>query len=311
MLDVLSGFATIWVVIGVGALIARLGVLDETGEAGLNRLSFAVGMPALMFITLSRADVARIFSTNVLVALMAIAVTIVLYLVAAAVRFHGRAGHRVIGTFCSCYVNANNMGVPIAAYVMKDTSWVAPLLLIQQGVLQPIGLTVLDLLETRRSGRASSWLRNVSTPLRNPMTLGVLLGLAFNLLHIPVPGLAAQTLDMLGGLAVPCMLIAYGISLSRGLRFDLTQRAETIYVCALKLFIQPFAALVFSRLLGLDRQTALAAVVLAALPTAQNVFVFSSRYSTATRFSRDVILITTVLSIATMAGFVALVHLIW
>lgn len=311
MLDVLSGFATIWVVIGLGALVARLGVLDEAAEKMLNRLSFAVGMPALMFITLSRADVARIFSTNVLVTLAAVGVTIAAYLLACAVHFHGAAGHRVIGTFCACYVNANNMGVPIAAYVMKDTSWVAPLLLIQQGCLQPIGLSILDVLESRRSGRASSWLHNVSTPLRNPMTLGVLLGLVFNLAGIPVPRLAGDTLDMLGGLAVPCMLIAYGISLSRGLHFDLSRGGETIYVCVLKLFVQPLAALGFSWLLGLDRTTALAAVVLAALPTAQNVFVFSSRYATAGRFARDVILITTILSIVTMAGFVALVHLIW
>ncbi|WP_091967803.1 AEC family transporter [Propionibacterium cyclohexanicum] len=311
MFDVLSGFVTIWVVIGVGVLVARLGVLDESAEKVLNRLAFAVGMPSLMFVTLSRANASRIFSTNVLVGLIAVGVSILAYLLASYLRPRASTGHRVIGAFCACYVNANNMGIPISAYVMKDTSWVAPLLLMQQGLMQPIGLSILDLLETRRAGRASSWLRNMTTPLRNPMTLGVLLGLVFNLAHLPVPRLVGDSLDLLGGLAVPCMLIAYGISLRNGLHFHLDEGAETLYLCVLKLFVQPLAALAFAWLLGLDQATALAAVVLAALPTAQNVFVFSSRYGIAQRLCRDVILITTLCSIVTIAGFVALVHLIW
>jgi hypothetical protein len=35
----------------------------------------------------------------------------------------------VIGTFSSAYVNAGNLGLPIAAYVLGDASLVAPMLL--------------------------------------------------------------------------------------------------------------------------------------------------------------------------------------
>lgn len=307
----LSGFTTIWVVIGLGMLLAQLRVMDTAGEFVLNKLSFTLGMPALMFVTLSHADVARIFSKNVIVALASVIISGGLYLVLARIRWHPHAGHSVIGAFCSCYVNANNMGLPIAAYVMKDTSWVAPILLMQQGFLQPIGLSVLDLLETRHSGRTASWISNATVPLRNPMTIGVLSGLVVNLAGFRVPQLAESTLSMLGGLAVPCMLIAYGISLRCGPKLQMRHSSETITVSAIKLFVQPFVALAFCLLLGVNRETALAAVVMAGLPTAQNVFVFSSRYATAEGFARDVILVTTICSIATIAGFAALVHVIW
>ena len=53
-------------------------------------------------------------------------------------------GDTVIGTPARAYVNAGNLGLPIAAYVLGDVALVAPTLLLQMLVLQPIALAVLD-----------------------------------------------------------------------------------------------------------------------------------------------------------------------
>ena len=126
MLDVLRGFTTIWVVIGVGVLVAHLGLFGRDAQRMLSRFAFFIGLPPLMAVTMYRADLERIFSVNVLVSIGAILVSSGLYLGSCLLRARlaGRArpgpSHLIIGTFCSAYVNANNMGAPIAAYVMKD-----------------------------------------------------------------------------------------------------------------------------------------------------------------------------------------------
>ncbi|WP_316668674.1 AEC family transporter [uncultured Propionibacterium sp.] len=314
MLDVLSGFATIWAVIGVGAAVAHLGVLGQDAQRLLSRFAFFIGLPPLLFMMMSRADLGRIFSLNVVVSIGAILVSAGLYLGSCLLRArlagHERPGlgHTVIGTFCSAYVNANNMGVPIASYVMKDTGWVAPVLMIQVIVLQPLGLSLLDADDARRTGGRTRLLHNASTPFRNPMTIGVLLGLAVNLLGRTPPALVADTLDLLGGVAVPSMLVAFGISLRLGPPPGRENRGETLLICALKLLVQPVSAWVLARVLGLDLATTLAVVVMAGLPTAQNVFVFSSRYGTSVSLARDVIFITTVCSIPAITLYAALVH---
>ena len=48
MEGVLEGFLTIGSVIGLGALLAHLGVLDDQARVVLSRLSFFVASPALM-----------------------------------------------------------------------------------------------------------------------------------------------------------------------------------------------------------------------------------------------------------------------
>lgn len=314
MLDVLSGFTTIWLVIGVGVLVAHIGFFGAEAERMLSRLAFFVGLPPLMVMTMLRADLERIFSRNVIASIGAILVSGCLYLGSCLVRAtladrpRPGASHLVIGTFCSAYVNANNMGMPIAAYVLRDTSWVAPVLMTQVIVLQPLGLSLLDADNARRTGQPTSVLRNLSMPFRNPMTIGVLVGLGANLLGWTPPPLVADTLDLLAGIAVPAMLVAFGISLRLGPLPGREGGAETARICVLKLLVQPAAAWLLARLLGLDLPTSLAVVVMAGLPTAQNVFVFSSRYDTDVRLARDAIFITTICSIPTIAGWVALVH---
>ena len=55
----------------------------------------------------------------------------------------------MIGTLCSAYVNAGNLGLPIAAYVLGDAALIAPMLLMQLLVLQPVALAVLDTVTSR------------------------------------------------------------------------------------------------------------------------------------------------------------------
>jgi malonate transporter len=58
-------------------------------------------------------------------------------------------------------------------------------------------------------------------------------------------------------------------------------------------------------LLGLTGPALLAAVVTAALPTAQNIFVFASRYRRGEAFARDTIVLSTAVAAVTLIGVVA------
>ncbi|MEL4357477.1 MULTISPECIES: AEC family transporter [unclassified Luteococcus] len=307
MTGVLGGFFTIWSVVGVGWLLAHLRILDTSSQLVLTKLSFFAGSPALMLTMMASADLKRIFAQNLLVSVLATVATGLLCL--GLLRWvlrepDGRrpgVGHTVIATFCASYVNAGNMGLPIAAYVLHDVTWIAPLLLVQVAVLQPLGLAFLDIDAARDGGQRSSWRRNAMMPLRNPMTLGVLTGLALNLTGANIPNFLDVPLTMLGGLAVPTMLIAFGVSLRLG---PLPGKGplwhETLVLSGLKLFVQPLLALVLARLFGLDRVTTMAVLVLAGLPTAQNIFSHAVRYQRQVVLARDVVFITSIASIGTI-----------
>ena len=305
MQGVVEGFATIGVVIGLGVLLAQLGVLDLAAQRMLSRLSFFVASPALMVTVLGRADVTSVLSRSLVATASAVLVCAVLYLLAARLVWRKPAADTVIGTLSSVYVNAGNLGLPIAAYVLGDAALVAPTLLMQLLVLQPLALAVLD---HAVSGRGFSVARALTRPLTNPLTVGSLVGLALAVSGVELPGAIEDPLVLVGGMAVPSMLLAYGISLRLGPRpGNGTSALEVGYISVLKLGVQPLTAYVAGRfVLDLDAKALFAVTVLAALPTAQNIFVHATRYRRAEVLARDSIFVTTLLSVPAIATVAAL-----
>jgi predicted permease len=301
---VLEGFATIIVVIALGALLAQLRVLDLGAQVVLSRLAFFVASPALLVTVLADTDVTEVFSGNLAASFAGVVVAAGLYVVSARLLLRRELAETVIGALCSAYVNAGNLGLPIASYVLGDVALVAPVLLMQLLVLQPLALAVLDHAVSTGPVRVG---RLLTQPLRTPLTVGSLVGLALALTGVDLPPAVHDPLALVGGMAVPAMLIAYGISLRLGPRPGHgSTPGELAWIGALKLVAQPAAAYATGLLLGLDDAALLAVTVLSALPTAQNIFVHATRYDRAVVLARDAIFLTTVLSVPAIFVITAL-----
>jgi malonate transporter len=302
---VVEGFATIIAVIALGWTLARVGLFDLTAQQMLSKLAFFVASPALMVTVLSEADVAQVFSSNLVATVAAVVVVVVVYAVLARFVFRQGLADTVVGALSSSYVNAGNLGLPIAAYVLGDAALVAPALLLQMLLMQPLALTILDsaVAESRLS-----WWQVLSRPVRNPLTIGSIIGVLLSVTSTPLPRVVHDPLALVGGMAVPGMLIAYGISLRLGPRPGTGDRPAHLWtIIGLKMVVQPLVAYTVARFaLGLEGPELLAVTVIAALPTAQNIFVIASRYGRAQVLARDAIFASTLLSVPAVALIAAL-----
>lgn len=294
MQGVLNGFATIGVVIAVGAFLAHLRVVDLDAQQVLARLAFFVASPALMVVTLSRADVHQVLSANLVASVAGVVAAAGTYGLLARFVWRRRLGEGTIGALSASYVNAGNLGIPVASYVLGDAAFVAPTLLLQLLVLQPLALGFLD--ADARAGEPHHWGRLALRPLQNPLTVGSLVGVLLSVTGWTLPTFVGAPLGLLGDLAVPAMLIAYGIALRLGPGLGRGgSPSELVTTSALKLLVQPVVAwFVASVVLGVHGHALLAIVVTSSLPTAQNIFVHATRYDRATVLARDTILITTI-----------------
>ncbi|MEU6468939.1 AEC family transporter [Streptomyces massasporeus] len=295
MQGVLSGFAVIAVVIGVGYLIGRRGYLGDGGREVLTKLAFHVASPALLFTTLAQADLSVIFSDRLLVTAMSTAAAAGVFVAVGAARGWG-VGRTTIGALCSSYVNSGNLGIPIAVYVLGDASLVAPVLLFQLVGVTPVALTVLDLAS---GGEKRPLWQRLLTPLRNPIALGSLAGVAVSASGLTVPGPLMDPLTLIGNMSVPAVLLAFGISL-RGSTLPLrgTERAPVLLAVALKSVFQPLVAYALAAgVFGLRGALLLDVVVTSALPAAQNLFTYASSYRVGEVLAREAILLSTVLAV--------------
>jgi predicted permease len=192
----------------------------------------------------------------------------------------------------------------VAFYVLGDAALSAPIVLLQLLIFAPIALTILDV-QTRG---ATSLGRILLQPITNPIIIGSVLGVIVAVTGLNIPEPVMEPFRIVGAAAVPIILIAFGMSLhgQRPLAAG-TARRDVILASAIKLALMPAVAWVFGAFVfHLDRQLLFAAVLLSALPSAQNVFNYAQRYGTAVVLARDVVLITTVLSVPALVVVAAL-----
>jgi len=300
MTGVLEGFSIIWVVIAVGYLVGRTGVLGEQGRNVLSRVTFFIASPALLFTTLAESDPVAVLGPLLWVAAISAALTALVYYLATARWLKRSASERIIAAMSASTVNSANLGLPIALYVLGDASFAAPIILFQLALYQPINLAMLDATTSRH--RTTPLALLVATA-KNPMIIGSMLGLVVALTGFSLPSIVLEPIDLIAGASIPCMLMAFGISLvgSRPLEKKSGRRADVLIGTAAKLVIHPALAWVLAYLaFGLRGEMLVASVIMAGLPTAQNIFVTASRYNHGVTVAKDTVLITTICAIPLM-----------
>ena len=297
MSGVLAGFTVIFVVIAIGYFLGRSGTLGDHGQFVLGRLVFFVATPALLFDTLAGSDLSVVFSPILAVAAATAFAVAGTYLVIARIWLRRPLPELVVGALASSYVNATNLGLPIAVFVLGDASFVAPLVLFQIMIFSPIALTVLDISTMRRG---ASRLETITAPFTNPIVLAGAAGLAVAVSGWSPPEALMQPFQLIGGASVPGALLAFGLSLHgvRVLEKGTSPRRDVALASVLKICVQPLLAYLLAHFaFGLDGHELFAIVVVSTLPTGQNVFVYADRYGRGTVLGRDAAVVTTLAAI--------------
>jgi len=295
MIGVLQGFAIIGFIIAVGFVVGRFRILGEHAPYVLSRLVFFVLTPSLLFTVLADADVHVLFSSRLLVSALAAIACFAIFALVALLVFRRRLPEVVIGSLASGYVNANNIGIPVAAYVIGDATYSAPVVLVQLLVFAPIGLALIGGSVSGHFSVGSVLLQTVRNPLIIASALGVLVAVS----GIELPAFVFEPFRLLGAAAVGVLLVNFGMSLSGSRLLEPgSGRRDVVLATALKVLVMPAVAYLIAHFgFGMQGHELFAIVVLAALPTAQNVFNYAQRYERGVVIARDTILLTTVLCI--------------
>ncbi len=302
--EVFVGFAIVTLVVATGYVTGRMGILGPTALDVLSKAAFFVFSPALLFIVLGDADIQVLFSDLLPVSALAAIGALVLYVVIAVVSRVRGAGRLTVGGLAASYVNSNNIGLPLAAYILGDPALAAPVLLFQLIVMSPVALTILDI----SSHGSLSARRILSGPIRNPLIIGSILGVVVSWWDLELPDIIHEPLDLLGQAAVPTLLFALGLSLASQRLWEAREfRREIAMAAIIKLSVMPLIAwLLGVFVFSLDDHALFTVVILAALPSAQNVFNYSQRYHVATPLARDSVVLTTLVSLPIMIGLALL-----
>ncbi|WP_017199529.1 AEC family transporter [Arthrobacter sp. M2012083] len=300
MIGVLSGFFVVWAIILVGMFVGRRNILGENARSVLSSLTFFVASPALLFETLSKAKLHDVFAAPLLVTAVGAVATGLLFFLIVKFWLKRTMPEALMSSMSASLANSANLGIPIAVFVLGDASYVAPLLIFQLAFFTPMYLMALD---ASTSSHRTTFLRFLLMIVRNPMIVGSALGLLVAGTGFHVPTLILEPIHLIGGAAIPAMLMSFGMSLngSKPLQKTAGRRLDTLLASGFKLIVHPLIAYLFARFaLGMDGHALFAVVVTSALPTAQNVFVAANRYQAGITVAKDTVLITTIVAVPAM-----------
>ena len=279
LLDAMQGFAVIGIVIAVGYVAARMRVGGSQAQMVLNRMSFFVATPCLIFSILSRERLTTLLHPSIVVAFVAALTVGALFLLCNRLWFHLRAPDAAIGALGALYLNSNNIGLPVATYILGNPALVVPIVMMQWLIFMPAGLAALD-----ATTRGTVCVRAmVLQPLRQPILIGSVLGVVVSAINARVgfdvvPAFVRNPIGMIGD-------------------------AAALTVVALKNLVMPAVAFAMAYwAMGFRGPVLYACVVLAALPTGQNVYNYAASYNAGVAFSRDCILVSTIVSPLVIAG---------
>ncbi|ALG83870.1 AEC family transporter [Gordonia phthalatica] len=303
MQGVISGFTVIFIVVALGYILGRTGVLGEQASSVLSRVVFFVCTPALLIHALATSDLSAVFSSTLAIASATALIIGAVYALLAKFWLGRAVPEMVIGALSSSYVNSVNLGLPIAIFVLDDASFIAPLLLFQIVFYSPVALAALDI-TALPADRRTSTLKTALVPLRNPILIGGVVGLVISVVGWVPPKPIMEPLNMLGQASVPLALLVFGLTLTgvRVFKKGESPRRDIVLAAVMKMAAMPLLAYAISRWgFGLTGHHLFAQVVIAALPTAQNVLVYATRYQRGEVLARDSALVTTLLSIPVIA----------
>tara|TARA_B110000503_G_C7118689_1_gene401464 strand:- start:260 stop:1189 length:930 start_codon:yes stop_codon:yes gene_type:complete len=293
--------------IGLGYGAGRTGFFTPEATAYLTKFVFYFALSAMLFSFSANLSLAEIINWPFISAYLLGTMTI--YLVATGVALLRNRGIEEAAVEAQCAVigNVGFLGIPMLVLLLGENA-IGPVMMVLAVDLIVFGSLIVILITGSRDGRMSlGVLRTVGLGLlKNPMIVAISLGLIVSALSLPIPAPINQFLSILGAAATPGALFAIGASLAG-------KSAERLAVAGwlsfAKLVLHP-AAVAFAALVmfPVEPYAAGVMIVAAALPVAGNVYILAQHYAVAPHRVSASILISTVGSVLTVSGVMALIQ---
>jgi malonate transporter len=303
---------TLLLVIVIGYACGRMRWLgDANASRVLGNVAFYIFVPALLFRTTARIDFATMpWRTLAVFFVPASAVMVGVYVWQRRLNRDGREPVATPGvrSITATFGNTVQMGIPMATAMFGEAGLSVHVAIVSLHALTLLTIatafTELDLARehARRSNAEAHVGRMLWSTARNtvihPVTLPILVGLAWNAVGLPIPAVADELLVLLSQAVVPVCLLLIGLSLAM---FGLKGSAVgALKLSVIKLLLLPAIVLVIGHWgVGLSGLPLAVVVMAAALPTGNNAVIMAQRYDAQEGEATSAIVLSTFLFVVT------------
>jgi predicted permease len=307
VLPILLKLLPFFALIACGYFASRSRFFPPAASAVITKFVFYFALPAMLFRLAATLPISDVWNPAFLSAYVIATGALYGFAIAVALARRETLPFAAFEAHCAAIGNVGFLGLPMFVTLYGQRA-ALPVLMGLAVDLVVFGTLVIVLIEAGRGGKTGlAALKVVARGLAtNPMLLSVGAGLLWSGQSLPFPAPVDEFTAILGAAATPCALFAIGCSLA-GATAERRQ-GVAVWLSGLKLFVHPaLVALTMLAVFEVDPFLAAIAIGSAAMPTAGNAFLLAQHYEIAVYRVSATILISTAVSIVTLAAVIALV----
>lgn len=304
MTEIVSLVIPFFGMIFLGAFVARITRQPLEALGWMNTFVVYIALPALFFQLLSRTPIEQLTEWRYIFG--AVLATYICFLTMFAVSMlYLRSGlaESTVKALAASYGNIGFMGPGLAllSFGAEAAVPVALIFCFENAVHFAVAPMLMAVARGDRGSRFALVLDVGRKIAFHPFIIATLLGGLAAWAQFEPPLAISRLIDYLAQAAAPCALFAMGVTLA--LRPLTRVPTEIAPIVLIKLVLHPAICYVVLSLMGnFDPVWVYSAVLLAALPTATNVFVIAQQYEAWIQRASASIVITTLLSVATVTA---------
>lgn len=305
MLQVLNVVIPVFAIIALGYIAVRLRLYPASGVKGLVAFVNNFATPCLLFEAMLTSDFGSTFNPAIIVPFYVGSITSLVAGSLIAVKWFGaKPGEGVASGFSAMFTNTVLVGIPVLHRAYGDAAMPTAFSIIafHAPMLITIGMLVMELVRRDGAPLHKSLLVALTRIVQNPLLWGVALGLLGNHFDVVLPEPGTAFFEMMAAAVVPAALFGLGGALNEYRVSESWVQASVMSV--FKLIVHPALAYVLMiHVLHVPLDIARFGIVLAAMPTGINAYVFATYYERAVNVATNTVLISTVASVLTVSAW--------
>ena len=296
----------IFLVMVLGYFLKQIGMLDDNFVTVANRFNFKVTLPFMLFRDISTVDIKAVFDLKY-VLFCAIVSTICFWTVwAGAKLFLKDKSMRGAFVQASFRGSAAVMGMAFIENIYGSSA-MGPLMIVGAVPLYNIySVLVLTFEANEEDGRqgAGKIKQAGINILKNPIIIGIFLGLVVSLLGVHFPTIVDRTVDNVARMATPLALVTMGAGFEG--RKALAKIKPTLAASFIKLVAQTAVFLPIAAAMGFTGEKIIAILIMLAAPTTPSCYIMAKNMKNDGVLTASIVVTTTLLASFTLTGWIYL-----
>ena len=290
----LNATVPVFAMIVLGMFFKKIDIIDDVFASRMNKFVFLIPLPVLLFKDLATLDFNTIWDTKFV--LFCFFITILSILIVTLLSFllknKQNQGEFIQASYRS---SAALLGIALIQNVYGKAT-MAPLMIIGSVPLYNImAVVVLSFFSPERKGLSKEvWLKTIKGILTNPILIGIIVGILWSLLHLPIPTMLDKTVTSIGNVATPLGLMAMGATFNY--KEALGDLKPALCAAFIKLFGFCAMFLPLAIYLGFQGEQLIAILVMLGSATTVSCFVMAKNMGHIGILTSTVVMLTTIFS---------------